>query len=31
MGAALRKLVLENNIKQRTMELQRAPVIVNEA
>ena len=31
MGAGLRKLVLENNIKQRTMDLQRAPAIVNEA
>ena len=31
MGTGLRKLVLENDIKQRTMDLQSAPTIVNEA
>jgi hypothetical protein len=31
MGTGLRKLVLENDIKQRTMDLQSAPAIVNEA
>jgi type IV secretory pathway VirB4 component len=31
MRTGLRKLVLENDIKQRTMDLQSAPAIVNEA